>query len=110
MNNEIKGLELNGKGYLINYSAWNKDFAMKMAKENNLKLSECHWLIINFLRNYYSEFGVAPDAREVIKTLGKTINPNLSCTRKQLDSLFSNGGCKLACKIAGLPNCHCKGV
>ncbi len=110
MLNQDKGLELNSKGYLIDFSAWDKDFAIQMAKENSLELTECHWLIIDFLRDYYLEFGIAPDAREIIKTLGKKIVSDIPCSKKRLESLFSNGGCKLACKIAGLPDCHCRGV
>ncbi len=107
---DLKNLDLNKKGYLIHFEAWNKDFANNMAESNGLKLTECHWHVIDFLREYFQEFGIAPDAREVIKKLGKKINPNTPCSRKHLEGLFANGGCKLACKIAGLPDCHCRGV
>ena len=102
--------EFNTEGYLINFDAWNKDFAETMAKEHNVELTDCHWLIIDFLRNYQTEYGIAPDPREIIKKLSKQINPATPCTRKHLDSLFGEGGCKLACKIAGLPDCHCRGA
>ncbi|MCU7939060.1 MAG: TusE/DsrC/DsvC family sulfur relay protein [gamma proteobacterium symbiont of Bathyaustriella thionipta] len=110
MLNQSSDLELNNKGYLINFDAWSKDFALDLAKEHHLELTECHWHIINFLRDYYSEYGIAPDPREIIKKLGKQINPETPCSRKHLEGLFSTGGCKLACKIAGLPDCHCRGV
>ncbi|MCK5648266.1 MAG: TusE/DsrC/DsvC family sulfur relay protein [Gammaproteobacteria bacterium] len=110
MLSQSKDIEFNSKGYLINFDAWSKDFAIEMAQEHNLELTECHWHIINFLRDYYIEFGIAPDPREIIKKLGKVINPDTPCTKKRLEGLFSNGGCKLACKIAGLPDCHCRGV
>ena len=110
MLNQSTGLELNSRGYLINFDAWDKDFAVKLAKEHDLDLTDCHWLIINFLRDYYSEYGIAPEPRVIIKNLSKQINPTAPCTRKHLEGLFGQDGCKLACKIAGLPNCHCKGV
>lgn len=110
MSIQSNDLELNSKGYLINFEAWNKDFAIKMATDHNIELTECHWHIINFLRDYYPEFGISPDPREIIKKLGKQINPNVPCTKKHLEGLFAEGGCKLACKIAGLPGCHCRGV
>lgn len=104
-------LEFNSKGYLVNFDAWSRDFAISIAKEHNLELTECHWHIINFLRHYYTEFGIAPDPREIIKKLGKTLkSDNIPCSKKRLENLFSTGGCKLACKIAGLPDCHCRGV
>lgn len=110
MLNQNAGLELNSKGYLVNFDAWNQDFAIEMAKEHGLELTDCHWLVINFLRDYQAEYGIAPDHREIIKKLSKQINPTVPCTRKNLENLFGEGGCKLACKIAGLPNCHCRGV
>ena len=110
MLNQNKGLELNSKGYLINFDAWSKDFAIEMAKGNSIDLTDCHWIIINFLRDYYLEYGISPDPREIIKKLGKQINPDVPCTKKHLEGLFSDGGCKLACKIAGLPDCPYRGL
>ena len=110
MLNRNVGLELNSKGYLVNFDAWDEDFAIKMAKENGLDLTGYHWLIINFLRDHQSEYGVSPDHREIIKKLGKQINPTGPCTREHLEDLFGQGGCELACKMAGLPNCHCRGA
>ncbi|MDX2506453.1 MAG: TusE/DsrC/DsvC family sulfur relay protein [Gammaproteobacteria bacterium] len=110
MLNQGNNLELNSKGYLINFNAWNKDFALELAKEHGLELIDCHWLIISFLRDYYSEYGIAPDPREIIKKLGRQINPQTSCNKKHLEGLFGDGGCKLACKIAGLPDCYCRGL
>lgn len=110
MLSQSASLELNNKGYLINFNAWSKDFALETARENDLELTECHWRVINFLRDYYAEFGIAPEPREIIKKLGKEIVSNIPCTRKRLESMFTSAGCKLACRIAGLPNCHCRGL
>jgi len=110
MSNQSKSFELNSKGYLRDFDVWNRDFAIALAKENNIELTDCHWLIIDFLRDYYPEYGIAPDPREIIKILGKKINPDVPCTRKHLESLFAKGGCRLACKIAGLPDCYCRGL
>jgi TusE/DsrC/DsvC family sulfur relay protein len=110
MLNQSRDLEFNSKGYLVNFDAWNRDLAIQLAKEHDIELTDCHWLIINFLRDYYMEYDIAPEPRIIIKSLGKQINPTEPCTKKQLEGLFAQGGCELACKIAGLPNCHCKGV
>ncbi len=110
MLNKNVGLELNSEGYLVNFDAWDEDFAIKLAKESGLDLTGYHWLIINFLRDYQLEYGISPDHREIIKKFGKQINPTGPCTREHLEDLFGQGGCELACKVAGLPNCHCRGA
>ena len=110
MLNTIEGVELNSKGYLIHFEQWDKSIAEKIAGEHDLELTDCHWIVINFLREYYIEFGIPAEPREVIKKLGKKIHPNTPCSKKHLESLFSGGGCKLACKIAGLPDCYCRGT
>ena len=110
MLNQNTAFDLNTDGYLINFDAWNEDFAIQLAKDNSLDLTDCHWHVINFLREYQLEYGVAPDPREIIKKLSKKINPTAPCTKQHLEGLFGEGGCKLACKIAGLQNCHCRSV
>ena len=51
--------EINGKtyetdeeGYLANLSDWNTDVADRMATEDDCDLSENHWEVIKFLRDY----------------------------------------------------------
>ena len=108
MLNQNTELEFNAKGYLINFDDWSKDFAIQLANEHDVELTDCHWHVINFLRDYQSEYGIAPDPREIIKKLSKQINPTAPCTKQHLEGMFGQGGCKLACKIAGLQDCHCR--
>ena len=111
MLNREAGYEFNSNGYLSNFNTWDKEFAVDVAKEHGVELTECHWHVINYLRDYWTEFGLAPDPRVIIKKLSAKINPHgPQCTRSHLEGLFGEGGCKLACKIAGLQNCHCRGV
>jgi len=110
MLNQSVEFELNAKGYLNSFDAWNKDFATQLANEHGVDLTDCHWLVIDFLRDYQAEFGVAPDPRVIIKKLSKQINPAVPCTKEHLEGMFGEGGCKLACKIAGLQDCHCRSI
>ena len=48
-----KSFETDEEGYLVDLSSWEKDLATAMAKEDNIELSDDHWDIINFLRDYY---------------------------------------------------------
>jgi tRNA 2-thiouridine synthesizing protein E len=102
-------IEVNGKtyetdeeGYLANLNDWEKEVATVMAKEEDIDLSEDHWEIINFLRNYYEEYQVAPAVRVLTKAVGKKLGKDKG-NSKYLYQLFPYGPGKQACKFAGLP-------
>ena len=101
--------ELNGKtyetdeeGYLTNIADWNEDVANYLAKEENIDLSQNHWEVINFLREYYTEYQIAPAIRVLTKAIGKKLGPDKG-NNKYLYELFPYGPAKQACKFAGLP-------
>ena len=61
------GIEVDGKvfetdeeGYLADITQWVPGVAEVMAKEDDLELTDEHWDIINFLREYYEEYQIAP--------------------------------------------------
>ena len=66
-----KSLEVDEEGYLSNLNDWEKDVAEIMAKEDGIDLGEDHWEIINFLREYYEEYQIAPAVRVLTKAVGK---------------------------------------
>lgn len=102
-------LEVNGQsiavdeeGYLENLNDWNEDIATAMAKEEDVELTDEHWDIINFLREYYEEYQIAPAVRVLTKAVGKKLGKEKG-NSKYLYSLFPYGPGKQACKYAGLP-------
>ena len=102
-------IELNGKtyetdeeGYLTDISEWNEDVAKILAEQENVNMTEQHWEVINFLREYYNEFQIAPAVRVLTKAIGKKLGPEKG-TSQYLYELFPYGPAKQACKIAGLP-------
>jgi tRNA 2-thiouridine synthesizing protein E len=102
-------LELNQRGYLADFDAWDEDVAVAIAAEEGITLSECHWEVIRFLRDYYRTYETSPSPRVVVGGVGHKLTLNAPCTRKTLDALFPQGGCKQACRIAGLPDYYCHG-
>ncbi len=101
--------DLNGKmyetdeeGYLLNLADWNEDVAKHLAVEEKVDLTPNHWEVINFLREYYNEFQIAPAIRVLTKAVGKKLGPDKG-NNKYLYELFPYGPAKQACKIAGLP-------
>lgn len=101
-------LELDGKivqtdqeGYLVDPSEWNEDLARQLAREENIELTEEHWIVIRFIRDYYEEHQIAVDARFVIKHLAQEAGKG-AAARNDLFKLFPYGYVKQACKIAGM--------
>ena len=70
-----KSLETDEEGYLANLNDWEKEVATVMAEAEDLELSDDHWEIINFLREYYEEYQIAPAVRVLTKAVGKRKNP-----------------------------------
>ena len=101
-----KQVPINHNGYLLNFDDWGEDFSNTMAKRDHLELKECHWEAINFLRGFYREYEVPPSPRTVIKAIGDKIN-SWGCTNKDFENAFPLGGCKQACRLAGLPFHYC---
>ena len=97
-----KSLETDEEVYLANLNDWEKEVATVMAEEEDLELSDDHWEIINFLREYYEEYQIAPAVRVLTKAVGKKLGADKG-NSKYLYELFPYGPAKQACKFAGLP-------
>jgi len=102
-------IEINGKsidtdeeGYITNLADWDEDVADYLAKEEGIDMSENHWEVVNFLREYYDEYQIAPAVRVLTKAIGKKLGKEKG-NSKYLYELFPYGPAKQACKIAGLP-------
>jgi tRNA 2-thiouridine synthesizing protein E len=97
-----KAIETDEEGYLVNLSDWTEDVANEIAKTENIDMSESHWEVVNFLREYYEEFQIAPAVRVLTKAIGKKLGADKG-NSQYLYELFPYGPAKQACKIAGLP-------
>jgi len=105
---EVQGrsVEIGPKGFVLDFDAWDEDVARAMAAEEGLELGDCHWKAIHFIRRYYQEFEIPPSARVMIHEVGEQLSA-ARCTFKTLKQLFPNGGCRQACRLAGLPTYYC---
>ena len=88
--------EVDEDGFLVNLSDWTEEMAVFLAKEEGVEeLSEDHWKLINYLRGYFKDYGIAPMVRKMTKESGYSL--------KEIYDLFPSGPAKGACKVAGLP-------
>ncbi len=89
-------VEIDEDGFLQEPENWNKEVAAALGKTEGVEdLVDEHWKVVDFLREYYLEFGVAPMIRKLCKSTGFKLN--------KIYELFPSGPAKGACKIAGLP-------
>ncbi len=88
-------IEVDEDGFMLEPEEWNEDVAKALATTEGVEeLTEDHWKVMNYLRDYYKEFGVAPMIRKLCKETGFPL--------KQIYELFPSGPAKGACKLAGL--------
>jgi TusE/DsrC/DsvC family sulfur relay protein len=89
-------LEVDEDGFIQDPNVWNEEVAKALATTEDVHdMTEEHWKVVNYLRNYYLEFGIAPMIRKLCKETGFPL--------KRIYELFPSGPAKGACKVAGLP-------
>jgi tRNA 2-thiouridine synthesizing protein E len=95
---ELEGItvEVDEDGFIQEPECWSEALAAAIAKTEDVpELTENHWKVINYLRDYYQQFGIAPMIRKLCKETGFSL--------KEIYDMFPSGPAKGACKIAGLP-------
>ena len=60
-------IEIDSEGYLLRLSDGSEDFARALALREGLVLSDAHWELIRFLRADWTEHGVQPQVRAMIR-------------------------------------------
>lgn len=88
--------ELDADGFLVEMSAWTRGKAQELARRNDIgSLTEDHWKIIDFVREYYLETGEGPPIVKIAKATGMK--------SKTICELFPCGIARGAYRLAGLP-------
>jgi len=95
-------IAIDSEGYLKNLGDWSEDFAVAEAAREGLTLTDEHWQIIRFLREYYQEHGVQPQVRVMIRHFEQVWGPQRG-NNHYLHELFPVGGPqKQGNRLAGL--------
>lgn len=87
-------IELTDEGFLTDPSAWNKEVAAELAKEEGIELTDKHFEVFEYLRKQYA----SGDAL-TIRKVGKSGIVDI----KGLYDLFPGGPLKKSSKLAGIP-------
>ncbi|MFC2132017.1 TusE/DsrC/DsvC family sulfur relay protein [Bacteroidota bacterium] len=88
-------IEVDEDGFMDNPEEWNEDVALALASTEDVnELTEEHWKLVHYLRDYFQQYGIAPMIRKLCKETGFPL--------KKVYELFPSGPAKGACKVAGL--------
>lgn len=101
---EVNGrqIETDAEGFLANLADWSEDVAHVLSSQDQLQLGEQHWQVIRWIRDYYEEFGTAPNLRAMTKKIGGDLGEQFG-DKKYLFDLFPYGPAKQAARYAGMP-------
>ena len=92
-------IETTDQGFLKNWQAWTPETSLIFAQQQQLTLTQHHWLVINFVRDFFAQYEYSPIQRLIVKQL-QTIDAKASSL--ELKTLFPEGPRQI-CLIAGLP-------
>ena len=83
-------VEVDEEGYLADINDWNKEIGSALAVTEEIELTDAHWEVIDFLREYYDEYQIAPAVRVLTKAIGKKLGKDKG-NSKYLYELFPYG-------------------
>jgi dissimilatory sulfite reductase related protein len=94
MNQVLEKVAFDSEGYMQDYQQWNEEIARDIANEEGIRLTDRHFIVINYAREQFIKTGDAPTMRNITK--------NTVISTKELYELFPDGPAKKAARIAGL--------
>ncbi|QTH64586.1 TusE/DsrC/DsvC family sulfur relay protein [Psychrosphaera ytuae] len=102
-------IEYNGKQYetdkheyLANLEDWSEPLALHIASLENIEMTDNHWEVVHFVRDFYKEYKTSPAIRMLVKAMAKQLGEEKG-NSIYLYKLFPKGPAKQATRIAGLP-------
>lgn len=102
MDTHIQNIPVDKDGYLLDYTKWNDRIACIIAEKEEIILTQPHWEIIYFTREFYQQYKTSPSVRMLIKAITQKLGEEKANSR-YLQHLFPKGIAKQATKLAGLP-------
>lgn len=97
-----KTVNTDKQGYLLEHSQWEEAMVEHLANEENITLSDAHWEVVRFVREFYLKYDTSPAIRALVKAMANKFGPEKGNSR-YLQRLFPKGPAKQATKLAGLP-------
>lgn len=96
-------IAIDDDGYLLDSREWSPDVAEKLADIDGIELSEDHWFVLDFIRDYYQEYDISPDLCILQHNLCKKMAVDYYKISKYLKQVFPDYFTHCPCKYAGVP-------
>ncbi len=91
-----KQIEFDPDGFMVEPDLWDRGVAVAIGQEEGIEaMTDQHWAIVQFIRDYWSEHDLAPPVRMMCKEVGVGV--------RDIYKLFTSGPARGACRVAGLP-------
>ena len=97
---EGKDYDIDEDGFIQDPAVWNEVVAKGLAATEGVdELTEDHWKVVNYLRDYYLEYNIAPMIRKLCKETGFKL--------KEIYDLFPSGPAKFnnLSPLFSVPSC-----
>ena len=97
-----RGIATDDEGYLLDRAQWSEAFALALAHEEGLALTQEHWQVIRYLREYFHAHGVQAQVRVMIKHFTQGWGPARGNNHYLHDLVPAGGPQKQGNRLAGL--------
>lgn len=89
-------ISLDKDGFMVDPQLWNDAVACAIASDEGIEeMTEEHWKVVNYIREYWKQHGLAPAVRLICQEVGVNV--------RVIYKLFTSGPARGACRVAGLP-------
>jgi tRNA 2-thiouridine synthesizing protein E len=90
------------EGYILNMDEWSEGFARAQAEREGLTLTDEHWEVIRFIREYYEDHNVQAQVRDMVMHFRKAWGPEKGNSRYLHDIFPMGGPQKQGNRVAGI--------
>lgn len=97
-----KQYETDKHEYLAHFDDWSPELAEHIASLENIEMTDAHWEVVHFVRDFYRQYDTSPAMRVLVKAVRKSLGEDKGRSI-YLYKLFPKGPAKQATRIAGLP-------
>lgn len=90
------------EGYILDMAQWSEAFAVALAEKEDLTLTDEHWDVIRFIRDYYEQRNVQAQVRDMVMHFRAAWGPEKGNSRYLHDIFPMGGPQKQGNRVAGM--------